>query len=210
MSPGSDTSLYRRLGKRTFDLAVAIPALVVLAPVFALIGLSLSVVQGRPVLFRQRRPGLREKPFTIYKFRTMKDLREEGGARLPDRQRLTGFGAWLRRTSLDELPELWNVVKGEMSLVGPRPLLVDYLDRFSTAQRRRHEVRPGITGWAQVHGRNAITWEEKFDHDLWYVDRVSFGLDLRILLKTVRQVLSGHGIHAPGHATMPEFDGGGE
>ncbi|RMF01918.1 MAG: sugar transferase, partial [Alphaproteobacteria bacterium] len=162
---------------------------------------------GRPVIFAQRRPGLHAKPFTMYKFRTMRDARGPDGTPLPDAQRLTPFGRFLRRTSLDELPEFWNVLKGDMSLVGPRPLLMEYLDLYTSEQARRHEVRPGITGWAQVNGRNALTWEEKFAHDVWYVDNRSLALDFRILLKTLASALTGHGVSAEGHATMPPFTG---
>jgi lipopolysaccharide/colanic/teichoic acid biosynthesis glycosyltransferase len=162
---------------------------------------------GRPVLFRQVRPGRAGEPFALLKFRTMTDRCDADGRPLPDADRLTGLGRLLRRTSLDELPELWNVVRGDMSLVGPRPLLVEYLPLYSPEQARRHEVRPGITGWAQVNGRNATTWEARFAHDVYYVDHRSFGLDLRILLRTVAQVLTGAGVSAPGEATMARFTG---
>ncbi len=161
--------------------------------------------QGRPVLFRQPRAGLKGRPFSILKFASMRDTRGPDGALLPDAQRLTRVGRFLRWTSLDELPELLNVLRGDMSLVGPRPLLLAYLPRYSPAQARRHEVRPGITGWAQVNGRNAVSWEEKFTLDVWYVDHVSFGLDLRILARTAWAVLRAQGVRAEGHATMPEF-----
>jgi lipopolysaccharide/colanic/teichoic acid biosynthesis glycosyltransferase len=162
---------------------------------------------GSPVLFRQVRPGLSGKPFEMLKFRTMRDATDSSGQPLADAERTTGLGRFLRSSSLDELPELWNVVKGDMSLVGPRPLLMQYLERYSPEQARRHEVRPGITGWAQVNGRNAIEWEEKFALDLWYVDHASLWLDLKILLLTVRQVLSRKGVSADDHATMPVFTG---
>jgi sugar transferase EpsL len=162
---------------------------------------------GSPVLFRQQRPGQHGRPFTIYKFRTMSDVRDGQGNLLPDAGRLTPFGRFLRRTSLDELPELFNVLKGEMSLVGPRPLLTEYLDRYTLEQARRHEVRPGITGWAQVNGRNALTWEQKFALDVWYVDHLSFWLDLKILALTGWKVLRCEGISQTGHATMEEFFG---
>jgi len=162
---------------------------------------------GSPVLFRQVRPGLHRKPFVMYKFRTMRDLRDTEGRLLPDEMRLTRVGHILRATSLDELPELFNVLKGEMSLVGPRPLLMEYLELYTPEQARRHEVKPGITGWAQVNGRNAITWEEKFKLDVWYVDNWSLGLDLKILALTLIKVLKREGISADGHATMPEFRG---
>jgi lipopolysaccharide/colanic/teichoic acid biosynthesis glycosyltransferase len=162
---------------------------------------------GAPVLFRQDRPGRDDEIFELIKFRTMSTERDSTGELLPDDRRLTSFGKALRSASLDELPTLWNVVRGDMSLVGPRPLLVQYLDRYTPEQRRRHEVQPGITGWAQINGRNALTWDEKFDFDLWYVENVSLRTDLAILLRTVAQVLGQSGISAEGHATMPEFMG---
>ena len=162
---------------------------------------------GRPVLFIQPRPGLAGNLFPLYKFRTMKQIRENDGRSLPDRDRLTGLGRWMRKWSLDELPELFNVLIGDMSLVGPRPLLVQYLDRYTPEQARRHEVKPGITGWAQINGRNSITWEEKFSLDVWYVDNRSFRLDLKILVLTAWKVLKREGISAEGEATMPEFMG---
>ena len=200
-------SFYRRVGKRLLDLGLAIPALVVLAPVGVAIGAAARVKLGSPVLFRQQRPGRDDETFELIKFRTMTDAKDDDGALLPDDQRLTSFGDRLRRMSLDELPTLWNVVRGDMSLVGPRPLLVQYLDRYTPEQRRRHEVAPGITGWAQINGRNALTWKEKFDLDVWYVENVSFRTDLAILFRTVAQVLAQRGIAAEGHATMPEFMG---
>ncbi len=162
---------------------------------------------GRPIFFKQARPGLYGKPFVLYKFRTMLDLRDQTGKMLPDERRLTSFGRWLRSTSLDELPVLFNVLKGDMSLVGPRPLLMEYLDRYTTEQARRHEVKPGITGWAQINGRNAISWEEKFALDVWYVDNWSLLLDFRIIFLTILKVLKHEGISADGHVTMPEFKG---
>lgn len=208
MSPTDRLStLYRRWGKRAFDLAVVVPLGVALLP----LGLVMAGVVwwrlGSPVLFRHSRPGRGGEPFTLLKLRTMRDLRDEGGELLPDEERLTPFGRFLRKTSLDELPELWNVLRGEMSLVGPRPLLLEYLPRYTGEQARRHEVLPGITGWAQIHGRNELSWEEKFDLDVWYVDHLSFGLDLRILLRTPLAVVRRQGISARGHATMPEFRG---
>jgi sugar transferase EpsL len=182
-------------------------ALLCLAPVLALVALLVRLKLGAPLLFRQQRPGLHGKPFTLYKFRTMTDARDAQGRRLPDAERLTPFGRFLRSTSLDELPELFNVLKGEMSLVGPRPLLMRYLDRYTPEQARRHAVKPGITGWAQVNGRNALTWEEKFALDVWYVDHQSLWLDVKILAMTVWQVLKREGISQPGHATMEEFRG---
>ena len=200
-------SFYEKFGKRALDLGLSVPALVVLAPVSAAVGVAVRAKLGAPVLFRQQRPGRDEQLFELTKFRTMSDARDEGGRLLPDDQRLGKLGELLRRTSLDELPTLLNVVRGEMSLVGPRPLLVQYLDRYSPEQRRRHEVRPGVTGWAQVNGRNAISWEEKFELDLWYVENISLRTDLAILFKTMKQVMGQRDISAEGHATMPEFTG---
>lgn len=199
--------------KRLFDIAVSGAALLLLAPVLVGLAALVRLKLGRPVIFKQARPGLDGVPFEMIKFRTMMDQRDESGRLRPDEVRLTPFGRFLRATSADELPELWNVLKGEMSLVGPRPLLMQYLDRYSARQRRRHEVRPGITGWAQVNGRNALSWDEKFELDVWYVDNRSFLLDLRILLMTFLQVVRRQGISSAGHATMPEFmgsDAGGD
>jgi len=203
-------TFYRRIGKRALDLGLAVPSLIVLAPLGVAVGVLIRVKLGGPVLFRQSRPGRDGRVFDLIKFRTMTEARDPDGALLPDEQRLTRFGERLRATSLDELPTLWNVVRGDMSLVGPRPLLVQYLDRYTPEQRRRHEVFPGITGWAQIHGRNAITWEDKFERDVWYVENVSLRTDLRILLRTATQVLGRRGISAEGHATMPEFTGSHE
>lgn len=193
--------------KRVIDLIGAVLALTLLAPLMLVISLLIARRLGRPVLFRQVRPGLGERPFVMVKFRTMLDREGPDGQPLSDEQRLTRFGRRLRASSLDELPELWNVLKGDMSLVGPRPLLMEYLPLYSPAQRRRHEVRPGITGWAQVNGRNAISWEEKFALDVWYVDNRTFWLDLKILLLTVKKVFVREGISAQGEATMPRFTG---
>ena len=193
--------------KRAFDLIVTAPLLVVCLPAMALLALAVRFGLGSPILFRQQRPGLHGRPFVIFKFRTMTDARDFQGLPLPDEQRLTAFGRFLRSTSLDELPELFNVVKGDMSLVGPRPLLMRYLDRYSAEQRRRHEVRPGITGWAQVNGRNALTWEEKFALDVWYVDHWSLWLDLKILGMTLWKTVKREGINQPGQATAEEFWG---
>ncbi|MDW7710743.1 MAG: sugar transferase [Deferrisomatales bacterium] len=193
--------------KRSFDLVLALPGLIAASPLLALLGILVRLRLGSPVLFIQVRPGLGGRPFRMYKFRTMTDERGRDGEFLPDASRLTRFGRLLRATSLDELPELFNVVKGDMSLVGPRPLLMRYLPRYTPRQFRRHEVRPGITGWAQVNGRNALTWEEKFELDVWYVENRSIGLDVKILWRTVRQVLMREGVSAEGHATMPEFLG---
>lgn len=204
-----DSTTYRRWGKRALDLALGVPAAVVSLP----LGLALAALVrgslGSPVLFRQRRPGLGGRPFTLFKLRTMGEARDREGRLLPDAERLDRVGRFLRATSLDELPELWNVLRGDMSLVGPRPLLMEYLERYTPEQARRHDVRPGMTGWAQVQGRNALDWEEKFAHDVWYVDHVSLGLDLRILARTLREVVRRQGISAAGHATMPRFRGTG-
>lgn len=193
--------------KRIVDLLGAVIGLVVLSPVIAWVSWRVARRLGQPVFFRQLRPGFGGRPFGMIKFRTMLDAVDASGQPLPDEQRLTPFGAWLRSTSLDELPELWNVLKGDMSLVGPRPLLMQYLDRYSLLQARRHEVRPGITGWAQVNGRNAISWEQKFELDVWYVDNRSLLLDLKILVLTVLRVVRRDGISAAASATMPEFMG---
>ncbi len=193
--------------KRLFDIVATLLASPVLLPAGLIVALAVALKLGRPVLFVQARPGLDGKPFRMLKFRTMTEARGADGALLPDAQRTTPLGRFLRATSLDELPEFWNVLKGDMSLVGPRPLLMAYLDRYTAEQARRHEVRPGITGWAQVNGRNALTWEQKFAHDVWYVDNRSLGLDIRILAMTLASVLTGHGVSAPGHATMPPFEG---
>jgi lipopolysaccharide/colanic/teichoic acid biosynthesis glycosyltransferase len=193
--------------KRALDVIVAATALLFLALPLALLACRVRVALGTPVLFRQVRPGRHGRLFKLAKFRTMTDERDASGGLLPDASRLTPFGRWLRATSLDELPSLWNVLKGDMSLVGPRPLLVEYLPLYSSEQARRHDVRPGITGWAQVNGRNALTWEQKFELDVWYVDHRSFWLDLRILLMTVRKVFVREGISARGEATMPRFTG---
>lgn len=195
--------------KRLLDLMIAVPALVILFPVMLALSVLVALKLGWPVLFAQTRPGLKARPFKIYKFRTMTDDRDPGGRRLPDGERLTGFGRFLRSTSLDELPELFNVIRGEMSLVGPRPLLMEYLERYAPEQARRHEVKPGITGWAQINGRNDLTWEEKFKLDVWYVDHRNLWLDLKILGITVLKVIKREGINAGGHSTMPKFMGSG-
>ena len=193
--------------KRLIDIVAALLGLIVLSPVIVVTALVVRRRLGSPVLFRQRRPGLHAQPFTLVKFRTMRDDRGADGGLLDDAQRLTQTGRRLRSTSLDELPELWNVVRGEMSLVGPRPLLTSYLDRYSPEQARRHAARPGITGWSQVNGRNAAPWEDRLAMDVWYVDHWSLYLDLRILARTVRSVLRREGISAEGHATVAEFVG---
>lgn len=193
--------------KRGFDLLVAGVVLLLLSPLLLVIALLVRWQLGSPVLFRQVRPGLDGCPFVMLKFRSMRNDRDTIGTLLPNHRRLTPFGCWLRATSLDELPELWNVLRGDMSLVGPRPLLMDYLPLYSPVQFRRHEVRPGITGWAQVNGRNALTWEEKFYYDIWYVDHRSFRLDLMILLLTVRKVFIREGISHANDVGMPRFQG---
>ena len=200
-------NLYPTLGKRLLDLALSAAAIILLSPLLALLALLVRLKLGPPILFRQQRPGFHENIFTLYKFRSMLDARDENGRLLSDQDRLTPFGRFLRTASLDELPELFNVLKGQMSLVGPRPLLPQYLDRYSPHQRRRHQLRPGITGWAQVNGRNALTWEEKFDLDIYYVDHYSLKLDLYILALTAWKILRREGISQPGQATMEEFLG---
>lgn len=193
--------------KRLFDVVCAALALLLLSPVLIVVAWLVRRQLGSPILFRQMRPGLGGKPFQMVKFRTMLDATDANGVALPDSERLTGFGRFLRASSLDELPELWNVLKGDMSLVGPRPLLMDYLPLYSPHEFRRHEVRPGVTGWAQVNGRNALSWQQKFELDVWYVDNRSFWLDMRILWKTVIKVLKREGISAQGEATMERFRG---
>lgn len=193
--------------KRLLDIIVASFALLLLSPVMAIVALLIRRRMGGPVMFRQTRPGLHGKPFQMVKFRTMQDALDAEGNPLPDEKRMTRLGSLLRATSLDELPELWNVLKGDMSLVGPRPLLMEYLSLYSPEQFRRHEARPGVTGWAQVNGRNALSWEEKFKLDVWYVDNQSLKLDLKILALTVKQVLVRDGITAEGKATMERFKG---
>ncbi len=193
--------------KRPLDLMASGCGILVLLPLLAFLSLGVLLSLGRPIFFRQQRPGRNSRPFRLMKFRTMCEAKSATGEDLPDEERLTPFGIFLRRSSLDELPTLWSVFRGHMSLVGPRPLLMRYLPRYNEKQRRRHEVRPGITGWAQINGRNALSWEEKFEHDVWYVDHASFGLDLKILFLTVFKVLRREGISADDHATMPEFRG---
>jgi len=195
------------VSKRVLDLALTIPGLLLLSPLLAILACLVWAAHGGPILFRHRRPGLRGEPFTLLKFRTMRDLRTADGRSMPDEVRLTAQGRFLRSFSLDELPEIFNILRGEMSLVGPRPLLMEYLSRYSPEQARRHEVLPGLTGWAQVNGRNALTWEQKFAHDVWYVDHWSLGLDLRILALTLIKTVTREGISQPGHATAEEFKG---
>lgn len=201
------TKLYQHGGKRALDVVLVTLTLILLSPVLLVIAFVVRRKLGISVIFRQQRPGQHGKPFTLYKFRTMTGARDADGNLLPDADRLTPFGRFLRRTSIDELPELFNVLKGDMSLVGPRPLLMQYLDRYTPEQARRHEVRPGITGWAQINGRNALSWEEKFELDIWYVNNLSLWLDLKILVLTIWKVLRREGISQGGHATMPEFMG---
>ena len=198
---------YKCFGKRLTDLGIALTALALLWPVLLCLALLVWLKLGVPAFFRQTRPGLHGRPFQLIKFRTMRDAFDAQGNSLPDAERLTRFGRWLRATSLDELPELWNVLKGDMSLVGPRPLLMEYLPLYTAAQARRHEAKPGITGWAQVNGRNSLSWEEKFELDVWYVDHLSFLLDIKIILLTIKKVLLREGISAQGEATMPRFTG---
>jgi sugar transferase EpsL len=199
--------MYRAFGKRLLDLGLVVPALLVLLPLYLLVAILVRIKLGSPVLFRQQRPGLHGVPFTIIKFRTMIEARDVQGNLLPDGDRLTSFGQFLRSTSLDELPELFLVIKGDMSLVGPRPLLMEYLERYTPQQIRRHEAKPGITGWAQINGRNDVSWEEKFARDLWYVDHVSLPFDVNIIALTFWKILRRDGISREGHATAPEFMG---
>lgn len=202
--------MYKQFGKRLFDILFTVLALCVVAAIIGVIALFVRVNLGRPIFFSQKRPGLNEKPFILLKFRTMTAAYDAQGNVRSDVERLTSFGRFLRTTSLDELPELFNVLRGEMSLVGPRPLLLEYLDRYTPEQARRHEVKPGITGWAQVNGRNAISWEEKFNLDIWYVDHLSFWLDLKIIGLTAWKIIKSEGINQPGQATMEKFQGTGE
>ena len=195
--------------KRLIDIIGAAAGLILLSPLIAIAALAVRLRLGRPVMFVQERPGLHGEPFRMYKFRTMLDARDDQGRLLPDGERLTGLGRFLRSTSIDELPGLWSVLKGDMSLVGPRPLLMSYLPLYSPEQARRHEVRPGITGWAQVKGRNNLSWEQKFALDVWYVDNRSLALDIRILFMTMAKVVRRDGISAEGEATMPLFTGNG-
>lgn len=198
---------YRSRGKRLLDFCLAATCLFLLAPVLVLLAALIRLRLGSPIFFRQERPGLGGRPFLLCKFRTMTDSRDATGALRSDAERLTPFGRWLRSTSLDELPELWNIVRGDMSFVGPRPLLTRYLPLYSHRQARRHDVRPGLTGWAQVNGRNAATWDDRLERDVWYVDHLTFLLDLKILFATLGKVLRRDGISAAGEATMPEFTG---
>lgn len=189
------------------DILVSLTGIIALLPIFIIVSLLIWHQMGRPVLFRQTRPGLHGKPFRMIKFRTMRDGFDAQGSPLPDSERLTPLGRFLRSSSLDELPELWNVLKGEMSLVGPRPLLMEYLSLYSPEQARRHSIRPGVTGWAQINGRNAISWDQKFVLDIWYVDNYSLWLDLKIICTTIRKVIKREGVAADGEVTMPKFNG---
>jgi len=193
--------------KRAFDLIFASGGLILISPILLVISILVWIKIGVPIFFKQKRPGYKEKPFWIYKFRTMSEKRDKHGNLLPDKNRITSFGKFLRTFSLDELPELLNIIRGEMSFVGPRPLLMEYLDRYSETQRKRHEVLPGITGWAQINGRNILTWEDKFRFDIWYIDNWSFWLDIKILVITFWKVIKREGISQPGHATSEKFTG---
>jgi lipopolysaccharide/colanic/teichoic acid biosynthesis glycosyltransferase len=199
--------MYKSLFKPFLDLIVSFTAFIILFPVFVIVFIILLVANKGNVFFVQLRPGINGKIFKVIKFRTMTDRKDNVGKLLADEERLTTAGKFIRRTSLDEIPQLLNVIKGEMSLIGPRPLLVEYLPLYNDVQKRRHEVKPGITGWAQVNGRNAISWEQKFDYDVWYVDHVSFLLDLKIFFLTINKVFKSEGINKHGHATMPLFKG---
>ncbi len=201
------TTFYRQYGKRLFDLVVAVPLLIVLTPLMLITALAIRFSLGRPILFRQPRPGREGRLFEMIKFRTMREAYDTQNNSLPDSARLTKLGKWLRATSIDELPELWNVIRGEMSIVGPRPLLVEYLSLYTADQMRRHDMIPGLTGWSQIHGRNDLGWGEKFEHDLWYVNNCNFVLDLKILAITIGKVLSRHGVSQIGHATTEKFNG---
>jgi lipopolysaccharide/colanic/teichoic acid biosynthesis glycosyltransferase len=205
--PGNQKKNKFPISKRVLDLFLTVPMIVILSPVIGLTALAVWIGLGNPVIFGQKRPGYHAKIFTIYKFRTMNDRHDDEGKLLPDAQRLTGLGRFLRSASLDELPELFNVLWGDMSLVGPRPLLISYLERYSAEQARRHDVLPGITGWAQVNGRNALSWEDKFKFDVWYVDHWTLGLDIKILFMTIGKVFRREAINAPGQATSAEFLG---
>ena len=200
-------NFYSAFGKRAFDLLLTFLALLLLLPVLFVVAALVRWNLGSPIFYKQKRPGKDGIPFMLYKFRTMQDDKDKNGTLLPDDKRLTRLGKFLRSTSIDELPELWNVLKGDMSLVGPRPLLTQYLARYTPEQARRHEVKPGITGWAQINGRNAITWEEKFKLDVWYVDHQSFWLDMKIIFMTIWKILKREGISQLGQATMEEFKG---
>jgi len=201
------SSIYGNTGKRILDVVLSAAGLLVTLPLILVVALLVRASLGSPILFAQQRPGLRGRPFLLYKFRSMSEARAPGGQVLTDEARLTAFGAWLRKLSLDELPQLWNVLKGEMSLVGPRPLLMEYLPLYNPRQAQRHDVRPGITGWAQVNGRNALSWDEKFELDVWYVEHLSLKVDMNILGLTLLRIVRPSGISEPGAATMSKFTG---
>lgn len=207
MNSNHDKKQLQKLIKEVADRLIAAIALLIFSPLLLIIAIAIYIRMGKPIVFSQPRPGKDNRIFTFYKFRTMTDDRDLAGNLLPDEQRLTAFGQFLRRTSLDELPQLWNVLKGDLSLVGPRPLLVKYLDRYTPEQARRHDVKPGITGWVQINGRNALNWEEKFKLDIWYVDHWSLWLDLQILFLTIGKVLQQEGINQEGYVTAEEFKG---
>ena len=198
---------YERFVKRAFDIVISGTAMLLLSPLMLAVAILVRAKHGAPVIFKQERPGLNEKSFYMYKFRSMTNERDAEGKLLPDEKRLTEFGKFLRASSLDELPELWNILRGDLSLIGPRPLLVKYLPRYSERQHKRHLVRPGMTGWAQVHGRNLLSWHDKFEYDVWYAEHISFGLDVKIFFMTILKVLKREGINSESAATMEEFRG---
>jgi len=200
-------AFYRNTGKRILDVSLSATGLLLTLPLILTVALLIRAILGSPILFVQQRPGLNGRAFLLYKFRTMTDARGRNGEQLADESRLTAFGAWLRRLSLDELPQLWNVLRGDMSLIGPRPLLMEYLPLYDERQARRHDARPGVTGWAQVNGRNAVSWRQRFEFDVWYVEHLSFALDMRILGLTALRLVRPQGISEPGRATMSKFTG---
>jgi lipopolysaccharide/colanic/teichoic acid biosynthesis glycosyltransferase len=203
-------NLYSKVGKRIFDIFLALFLFTFMIPIFVIVGFLIFIFMGRPIIFKQERPGLNNKLFTIFKFRTMNNSTDENGVLAQDSERITYLGKIFRSWSIDELPELWNILTGKMSFVGPRPLLIEYLDIYSAQQSRRHEVKPGLTGWAQVNGRNNISWEDKFNLDIWYVDNVSFKLDLKILLKTITYTIKKEGVTSKNHVTSPKFKSSSE
>jgi lipopolysaccharide/colanic/teichoic acid biosynthesis glycosyltransferase len=203
-------NLYRKVGKRIFDIFLALFLFIFMSPIFVIVGFLIFIFMGRPIIFKQERPGLNGKLFTIFKFRTMNNSSSENGVLAQDSERITYLGKVLRSSSIDELPEIWNILTGKMSFVGPRPLLVEYLNIYSAQQSRRHEVKPGLTGWAQINGRNNISWEDKFNLDIWYVDNVSFMLDLKILLKTITYIIKKEGVTSKNHVTSPKFKSSSE
>ena len=203
-------NFYVKVGKRIFDIFLALFLFIFMSPIFVIVGFFILIFMGRPIIFKQQRPGFNSKLFTIFKFRTMNNSSDENGVLVQDSERITYLGKVLRSSSIDELPEIWNILTGKMSFVGPRPLLVEYLDLYSAQQSRRHEVKPGLTGWAQVNGRNNISWEDKFNLDIWYVDNVSFMLDLKILLKTITYIIKKEGVTSKNHVTSPKFKSSSE